>query len=173
MRDKYNLNTLPASLACLDDYEMDEHIVIPGMGIEEPNNEFDDPEINDLQQQQQQPDILDNNSNSGSAEIENGVIPGLDHLDLNAREKKPFTKPIPKNFQAQWNVDGVSKNDMNKPNVNNVQDTSVNKLDNVMNVVAKVIERMPDVIKFDNSRSDRVLVYNREMDIKRELQGFY
>uniref|UniRef100_A0A182SQR0 WD_REPEATS_REGION domain-containing protein n=1 Tax=Anopheles maculatus TaxID=74869 RepID=A0A182SQR0_9DIPT len=32
MRDKYNLNTLPASLAGLDECELEEHIVIPGMG---------------------------------------------------------------------------------------------------------------------------------------------
>ncbi|XP_053679913.1 pre-mRNA 3' end processing protein WDR33 [Anopheles nili] len=85
MRDKYNLNTLPASLAGLDECELEEHIVIPGMGPED------------------KVDIVES-----IATKETGAIPGLD-LNLNSfndkmREKKiPYSKPIPRNFQAQWN----------------------------------------------------------------------
>uniref|UniRef100_A0A182YGC8 WD_REPEATS_REGION domain-containing protein n=1 Tax=Anopheles stephensi TaxID=30069 RepID=A0A182YGC8_ANOST len=85
MRDKYNLNTLPASLAGLDECELEEHIVIPGMGPED------------------KVDIVES-----IATKEAGPIPGLD-LNLNSfnekmREKKiPYSKPIPRNFQAQWN----------------------------------------------------------------------
>uniref|UniRef100_A0A182IMX9 Uncharacterized protein n=1 Tax=Anopheles atroparvus TaxID=41427 RepID=A0A182IMX9_ANOAO len=85
MRDKYNLNTLPASLAGLDECELEEHIVIPGMGPED------------------KVDIVES-----IATKETGPIPGLD-LNVNnfnekMREKKiPYSKPIPRNFQAQWN----------------------------------------------------------------------
>ncbi|XP_058057291.1 pre-mRNA 3' end processing protein WDR33 [Anopheles bellator] len=89
MRDKYNLNTLPASLAGLDECELEEHIVIPGMGPED------------------KVDIVES-----IATKETGPIPGLD-LNVNnfnekMREKKiPYSKPIPRNFQAQWNESGA------------------------------------------------------------------
>ena len=82
MRDKYNLNTLPASLAALDDCEYDDAI-IPGMGPED-KVEFTE-----------------------SLTADKGFIPGLE-LDPTAnpakeQEKKvPYSKPIPRNFQAQW-----------------------------------------------------------------------
>lgn len=82
MRDKYNLNTLPASLAALDDGEYDDAI-IPGMGPED-KVEFTE-----------------------SLTADKGFIPGLD-LDpsknsLRDQEKKvPYSKPIPRNFQVQW-----------------------------------------------------------------------
>uniref|UniRef100_A0A182QAA4 Uncharacterized protein n=1 Tax=Anopheles farauti TaxID=69004 RepID=A0A182QAA4_9DIPT len=85
MRDKYNLNTLPASLAGLDECELEEHIVIPGMGPED------------------KVDIVESIATKDA-----GPIPGLD-LNQNTfseklREKKiPYSKPIPRNFQAQWN----------------------------------------------------------------------
>lgn len=85
MRDKYNLNTLPASLAGLDENDIEDNIDIPALG-------FDD-----------KIDITE------SLMIDRGVIPGLD-LDTSMiidrhifKEKKPYSKPIPKNFQAQWN----------------------------------------------------------------------
>ncbi|KAH8315233.1 hypothetical protein KR074_006614 [Drosophila pseudoananassae] len=83
MRDKYNLNTLPASLAALDECEYDD-AVIPGMGPED-RVEFTE-----------------------SLTADKGFIPGLD-LDPSKsvsdrdREKKvPYSKPIPRNFQVQW-----------------------------------------------------------------------
>ncbi|XP_063696514.1 pre-mRNA 3' end processing protein WDR33 [Culicoides brevitarsis] len=85
MRDKYNLNTLPASLQGMDENDYDDNIIIPALGID------DKIEITD------------------SLAIDRGVIPGLD-LDTSHiidrpifKEKKPYSKPIPKNFQAQWN----------------------------------------------------------------------
>ncbi|KAF5287737.1 hypothetical protein FQA39_LY15757 [Lamprigera yunnana] len=85
MRDKYNLNTLPAGIAGLDDVDIDEPSVIPGMGPED-KVEYTVP------------------SNSPT------TIPGLD-IDMNAfgnddkikAKKVPYSKPIPRNFQAQWN----------------------------------------------------------------------
>lgn len=82
MRDKYNLNTLPASLAAMDDCEYDD-AVIPGMGPED-KVEFTE-----------------------SLTADKGFIPGLDldpsRIGDRDREKKvPYSKPIPRNFQAQW-----------------------------------------------------------------------
>uniref|UniRef100_A0A1B0B821 WD repeat-containing protein 55 homolog n=1 Tax=Glossina palpalis gambiensis TaxID=67801 RepID=A0A1B0B821_9MUSC len=82
MRDKYNLNTLPASLAALDDCEYDDAI-IPGMGPED-KVEFTE-----------------------SLTADKGFIPGLDldpsKMSSKESEKKvPYSKPIPRNFQAQW-----------------------------------------------------------------------
>ncbi|XP_073840179.1 WD repeat domain 33 [Musca autumnalis] len=82
MRDKYNLNTLPASLAALDDGEYDDAI-IPGMGPED-KVEFTE-----------------------SLTADKGFIPGLDldpskNSNRDAEKKVPYSKPIPRNFQAQW-----------------------------------------------------------------------
>lgn len=111
MRDKYNLNTLPAGVAGLDDADvmsgaqsnfiaplifdcscfivciLDEEStsIIPGMGPE---------------------DKVDL-AISSDGEM---AIPGLDldmfttNADDKAKSKKvPYSKPIPRNFQAQWN----------------------------------------------------------------------
>lgn len=94
MRDKYNLNTLPASLQGLEECDIDEHnIAIPGMG---PEDKIDLTE---------------------SLTADKGFIPGLD-LDMSAgdsrreRDKKvPYSKPIPRNFQAQWNDTGMVADD--------------------------------------------------------------
>ncbi|ALC45492.1 CG1109 [Drosophila busckii] len=84
MRDKYNLNTLPASLAALDECEYDDAI-IPGMGPED-KVEFTE-----------------------SLTADKGFIPGLDldagskaALDRDREKKVPYSKPIPRNFQVQW-----------------------------------------------------------------------
>lgn len=156
MRDKYNLNTLPANLAGLEDYEMDEHIVIPGMGIEQPENDYvDQQQMPDMIESSQQDDISVNNDTSDS--LENGIIPGL---DLDAPTKKPFIKPIPKNFQEQWNVE--SKSDKSRGS------NPVDVLKNVQNVIAKVSERLPGVIKIDEQRPNKVVLYGKEIEIRRE-----
>lgn len=92
MRDKYNLNTLPASMAGMEDYELDDHN-IPGMGPE---------------------DKIDLTTGLTIGE-EEGNIPGLD-LDTSslndkkgAEKKVPYSKPIPKNFQAQWSAHEAPK----------------------------------------------------------------
>lgn len=82
MRDKYNLNTLPASLAALDDCEYDDAI-IPGMGPED-KVEFTE-----------------------SLTADKGFIPGLEldpssNASRDQEKKVPYSKPIPRNFQAQW-----------------------------------------------------------------------
>lgn len=88
MRDKYNLNTLPASLAGLEEYEMDDQIVIPGMGsIDDERNDFNDqpailiePQIIPLEVEQPEPALPTN-----------GIIPGLDLSGL----EEPVSKEMP------------------------------------------------------------------------------
>jgi len=108
MRDKYNLNTLPAGMAGYDDNEIglshknlarmaliinyfltDDMALIPGMGPED------------------KVDVPSGVSFGSSSSLDPSVIPGLDFdslQDLQKPTKKvPYAKPIPKNFQAQWN----------------------------------------------------------------------
>lgn len=82
MRDKYNLNTLPPGVQ--DDNELEEPAAIPGMGPEDKVEIF-------------------------SSDTDK-VIPGLDldttfiPMDFEKKVKKvPYSKPIPRNFQVQWN----------------------------------------------------------------------
>lgn len=82
MRDKYNLNTLPPGVQ--DDHDLEEPAVIPGMGPEDKVEIF-------------------------SSDTDK-VIPGLDldttfiPMEFEKKVKKvPYSKPIPRNFQAQWN----------------------------------------------------------------------
>ena len=97
MRDKYNLNTLPPGLEedygnigdAVDDKAHPEavkdNVAIPGMAPE---------------------DRVESST----------VIPGLDFhtpADVQREEKKkqPFSKPIPKSFQASWNTDNAPENE--------------------------------------------------------------
>lgn len=93
MRDKYNLNTLPPGME--EDYgnigdavegkhadASKDGVCIPGMAPED--------------------------------RVESMVIPGLDFshspADLQSfaeKKKQPFSKPIPKSFQANWNTDNA------------------------------------------------------------------
>lgn len=82
MRDKYNLNTLPPDIQ--DDHDLDEPAILPGIGPEDKVEIF--------------------SSNTDKA------IPGLDldttfvPIEFEKKVKKvPFSKPIPRNFQARWN----------------------------------------------------------------------
>lgn len=90
MRDKYNLNTLP------------------------PGQEEDYGNIGDSVESSFQESTKDSISIPGMApedRVESSIsIPGLDFhspADLHAESKKkqPFSKPIPKSFQASWNTD--------------------------------------------------------------------
>ncbi|KAB0798586.1 hypothetical protein PPYR_09579 [Photinus pyralis] len=91
MRDKYNLNTLPAGISGLEDVDIDEPSVIPGMGPDD-KVEF-----------------------TLSSETPT-TIPGLD-IDITSisiedkfkSKKVPYSKPIPRNFQAQWNETASSE----------------------------------------------------------------
>lgn len=131
MRDKYNLNTLPAGLQGLEECEIDEHnITIPGMG---PEDKIDFTE---------------------SLTADKGFIPGLDldtsNLPDNRKDKDkkvPYSKPIPRNFQAQWNDTG---------NVND--DASKEIKDAITHIVESSGKPVPTAI----------VVYGRVVEVKRK-----
>jgi polyadenylation factor subunit 2 len=129
MRDKYNLNTLPAGLAGMDDNEYDEHIVIPGMG---PEDKIDITE---------------------SLTADRGIIPGLDldtsHLnDRRDRDKKvPYSKPIPRNFQAHWN-------DSNK-----MEDG-----DDIKDVISQIVENT-GAVPLQKIIPSAIIVYGRVIQV--------
>lgn len=94
MRDKYNLNTLPPGVMPEDAELLDDHpshANIPGMGPEDKIGEG-------LEVDGQQSSL----SGLGA-----GMIPGLDVepsvQEVKPMKKVPYAKPIPRNFQAQWN----------------------------------------------------------------------
>lgn len=99
MRDKYNLNTLPPGVMPEDAELLDDHHApnIPGMGPEDKV----ETEGGDTQQ------------NQNSLGLSAGMIPGLDVepsvQDVKPIKKVPYAKPIPRNFQAQWNENHPSK----------------------------------------------------------------
>lgn len=161
MRDKYNLNTLPPSLAGLEDYEMDEHVMIPGMGgMNDDRNEFGEPMMNEP------PPSLGGNQIHSQIEPANdiGIIPGLD-LDISSlRDKKiPFNKPIPKNFQAQWNVE----NKYDEVYGTTAHD-SASILECVRDVIGKVIQRMPGIMPLDDLKPEKIQIYGKEIDVVRK-----
>lgn len=137
MRDKYNLNTLPASLAGLDECELEEHIVIPGMGPED------------------KVDIVES-----IATKETGPIPGLD-LNVNnfnekMREKKiPYSKPIPRNFQAQWNEAGA------------LDEQTATAADEIKEVISQLVDGGPVAPKKSAPLPTAISLYNRTISVIR------
>ncbi|XP_053693919.1 uncharacterized protein LOC128741846 [Sabethes cyaneus] len=142
MRDKYNLNTLPASLAGLEDCELDDHVVIPGMGPED------------------KIDIADSLGTNN-----NGVIPGLDFANVTnfnekMREKKiPYSKPIPRNFQAQWNE------------ANKYEDHH-NASEEIKDVISQIVEHNT-VVPQRKMAPSAIILYDRVIQVQpgSELEG--
>ncbi|KAI4465313.1 wd40 repeat protein [Holotrichia oblita] len=129
MRDKYNLNTLPAGIAGLEDVDMDEPSVIPGMGPE------------------------DKVDSSLSAEG-NTAIPGLDldifsnNADDKTKAKKvPYSKPIPRNFQAQWNETG--------------EDESA-----ISEVISQIVENTPGVVPLQKIAPNAIIIYGKLIPVE-------
>lgn len=134
MRDKYNLNTLPASLQGLDDCDIDEHnITIPGMG---PEDKIDFTE---------------------SLMADKGFIPGLDLDTSNSADKRdkdkkvPYSKPIPRNFQQQWNDTGMANDDTSKE---------------IKDVINQIVENKSGPIS--KSGPSAIVVYGKMVEVKRE-----
>ncbi|CAH1957941.1 unnamed protein product [Acanthoscelides obtectus] len=134
MRDKYNLNTLPAGIAGWDDMEMvagatDEPAsIIPGMG---PEDKVDITTI-----------ITD----------ENQTIPGLDYdsvtnEDKGKTKKVPFSKPIPRNFQAQWNETGID-------------DSSFTS------VINQLVENTPGVVPLQQIAPNAIIIYGKLIPVE-------
>ncbi|XP_043799551.1 uncharacterized protein LOC122718522 [Apis laboriosa] len=134
MRDKYNLNTLPAGSAGVDDHEIaDEAAVIPGMGPEDRINA------------------------DGEPEDKSGGIPGLD-LDHAvdegkkfANKKVPYSKPIPRNFQAQWNE--MEAEDMEQVEALNA-------------FVNQLIETTPGAVPLNEVTPNGIILYGKMIPVE-------
>ncbi|EFN82285.1 WD repeat-containing protein 33 [Harpegnathos saltator] len=134
MRDKYNLNTLPAGSAGVDDHEIaDEAAVIPGMGPEDRINA------------------------DGESEDKSGGIPGLD-LDHAvdegkkfANKKVPYSKPIPRNFQAQWNE--MEAEDMEQVEALNA-------------FVNQLLETTPGAVPLNEVTPDAIFLYGKMIPVE-------
>lgn len=170
MRDKYNLNTLPPSLAGLEDYEMDEHIVIPGMGgMTEDRVDFGDKQIS----LSEPPPLIVNSqlNNSRGQTIIGGVhtIPGLD-LDVSVvRDKKSSSNNIaPRNTQTQLNNEGKT-DEMYGITAHDPESI----LTCVQEVVTKMVTSIPGVVPLEDLKPDKIQVYGKEIDVQRKLQFFY
>lgn len=142
MRDKYNLNTLPAGLQGLEECEIDDHnITIPGMG---PEDKIDFTE---------------------SLTADRGFIPGLD-LDTSSlpdnkdkKDKKvPYSKPIPRNFQAQWNDTG------------NRVDEEDSASKEIKDVITQIVENKPSA-PTSQPIATAIVVYNRKIDVIRKYSN--
>lgn len=141
MRDKYNLNTLPASLQGLEECEIDEHnITIPGMG---PEDKLDFTE---------------------SLMADKGFIPGLDLDTSNLadskrdRDKKvPYSKPIPRNFQAQWNDTGLANDDASKE---------------IKDVINQIVENKSGGMSIPKPVPSAIVVYGKMVEVKRKSLSF-
>ncbi|XP_034941310.1 uncharacterized protein Wdr33 [Chelonus insularis] len=134
MRDKYNLNTLPAGAAGIDDHEIaDEAAVIPGMGPEDKINIESEPE----------------EKNTG--------IPGLDldHVTddtkKSASKKVPYSKPIPRNFQAQWN-------EMEAEDPEQVEALNA--------IVNQLIETTPGAVPLNEVTPNAIILYGKMIPVE-------
>ncbi|XP_065225352.1 uncharacterized protein Wdr33 isoform X2 [Planococcus citri] len=137
MRDKYNLNTFPASILGFEEYEDESGTIrIPGMGPE------DKVDISKLPE-----NIMSS-------------IPGLDSgifKDKNKTQKKvPYAKPIPKNFQAQWNEQRSSKD------IINVDESF---LPDAKMMANKLFEHAPGAINVKDLKIDMMYIYGRIVSV--------
>lgn len=142
MRDKYNLNTLPAGLAGFEECDIDEHIEIPGMG---PEDKIIEEPIEPL---------------------EKGVIPGLDldmsDADRRERDKKvPYSKPIPRNFQAQWNDTARGDDD----------DDNTSK--EIKQVITQIVENTPGVLPLQKIAPSAIILYGKIIQVHSKFYYLY
>lgn len=163
MRDKYNLNTLPPSLAGLEDYEMDDHISIPGMGgipgVNDDRLEFGD-QPNSLKEQPPnfgKPTISISDS---AASNDHSGIPGLD-LDISSvRDKSlPSARSISKKSQPNETIEnfyGTTACD------------SSSMLSCIRDILSKVINRIPGLVSLNEIQPEKLQIYGKEIDVIRE-----
>ncbi|GAB0097369.1 pre-mRNA 3' end processing protein WDR33 [Sergentomyia squamirostris] len=138
MRDRYNLNTLPASLQGYDECEIDDHVVIPGMGLE------------------------DKVDFTESLTAERDYIPGLDldpqaDFDRHRDKKVPYSKPIPRNFQAQWNDTGKAD-----------EETASQEISEVITQIVQ--QNTPCPATETNIPPAAILVYGKIIPVKPDTQ---
>lgn len=159
MRDKYNLNTLPPSLAGLEDYEMDEHIVIPGMGgMNEDRLEYNEQQMNDPATVRNQSNAAPDHASTSST----ALIPGLD-LDVSTvRDKKiSFGRSIPKNSSSNVEANG---NDVYGITAHD----PASILTCVRDIVTKMVHQLPGIIPLSDLKPETLQVYGKEIEIQRK-----
>lgn len=171
MRDKYNLNTLPPSLAGLEDYEMDEHISIPGMG-----SLGGIPSVNDdrFEYGDQQNSLKDHpNFSKPAISLSNAVtvkdhsgIPGLD-LDVSSVRDKSLTsvRTIPlKPVQNEMNVGPPSDNYYG---ITACDSASI--LACIRDILPQIINRLPGICSLNEIQPEKLQIYGKEINIIREF----
>ncbi|BES89174.1 Hypothetical protein NTJ_01981 [Nesidiocoris tenuis] len=145
MRDKYNLNTLPANISGIEEIETEDIIsVIPGMGPED------------------KVDLKDDLVTMPG--FTTGTIPGLDDLDSTADDKLkgqskkvPYSKPIPKNFQAHWN---------DTRNCDDLDDDDKDGVDPI-ELLNQLIEQQPGAIPLKDLKDPEALyIYGKTLTVR-------
>ncbi|XP_044750230.1 pre-mRNA 3' end processing protein WDR33 [Coccinella septempunctata] len=138
MRDKYNLNTLPGGIAGLEDLDMaaveEPSSIIPGMGPE------DKVDITSL--------ISDANETIPGLDLD--MLGGVTNEDKVKPKKVPFSKPIPRNFQAQWNETGA------------VEDNP----GSITEVLNHLVENAPGVVPLEKINPNAIIVYGKLIPVE-------
>lgn len=93
------------------------------------------------------------------AEAKNGEIPGLD-LDPNSEDNKkaaskkvPYSKPIPRNFQAQWNE---------------MEGEDTEQVEALNAIVNQLIETTPGAIPLNDVTPEAIILYGRVIPVERK-----
>lgn len=84
----------------------------------------------------------------------NETIPGLDldmlTTDEKAKTKKvPFSKPIPRNFQAQWNETDNTAGTLN-------------------DVISQIVENTPGVVPLEKIAPNAIIIYGKLIPVERK-----
>lgn len=96
-----------------------------------------------------------------SLTADRGFIPGLDLdtsnlKDRNDRDKKvPYSKPIPRNFQAQWN-------DTGRPD----EDEAASK--EIKEVITQIVENTPGIVPLQKITPSAIVVYGKVIPVVRK-----
>lgn len=98
-----------------------------------------------------------------SLTADTGFIPGLDLDTSNLADGKrdkdkkvPYSKPIPRNFQAQWNT-GSKQDD---------EDAASKE---IKEVISQIVENTPGVVPLQKIIPSAIIVYGRMIHVKRKL----
>lgn len=89
------------------------------------------------------------------------AIPGLDldlfsnSVDDRSRSKKvPYSKPIPRNFQAQWNETGGAEDESGVIN----------------DVISQIVENTPGVVPLQKIAPNAIIMYGKYIPVHRKSQ---
>lgn len=162
MRDKYNLNTLPPSLAGLEDYEMDEHISIPGIsGVNDDRLEFGDQQPLKDQSNFSKPVV--SLSDAGTVKDHSG-IPGLD-LDVSSVRDRSLTsvRAIPKKLQQNETNVGPPSDDYY--GITACDSASI--LACIRTILPQVINSLPGLCRLNEIQPEKLQIYGKEINIIR------